>query len=176
MRILIPLAAGAACLLLSGCVYWQALGGGSVAGSALFGSVWENRSRPQPLADFSVALFDGSTKRTADFAGQPLVVNFWADWCPPCVAEMPDFQAVYTERAGQFQLLGIAAESSKDAAGFVKQNGYTWTFGKSADAFAAYQVRGIPTTLFVDRSGRVVDQHVGGMDRATFEAKLARIL
>ena len=104
------------------------------------------------------------------------VVNFWADWCPPCVGELPEFQAVYTERGGQFEMLGIAADSSKDAEGFVKQNGYTWTFGRSPEGFAAYQVRGIPTTLFVNSQGFVVDQVVGGMDRATFEAKLAKIL
>lgn len=176
MRILMPLAACAACLLLGSCVYLHALTGGSMAGAALFGDAWENRSRPQPLADFSVALFDGTTQRSSDFDGQPLVVNFWADWCPPCVAEMPDFQAVYTERAGQFAMLGIAAESSRDAEGFVKQHGYSWTFGKSPEAFEAYQVRGIPTTLFVNRRGLVVDQQVGGMDRATFEAKLAKIV
>jgi thiol-disulfide isomerase/thioredoxin len=165
-----------ACLALSGCAYWHAMSGGTMLGASLFSNALHERNRPKPLAQFDVALFDGQSTSSTSYAGKPLVVNFWADWCPPCVGEMPEFQAVYSERAGQFEMLGIAAESSKDAAGFVKQHGYTWQFAKSAEAFAAYEVRGIPMTLFVNRDGYVVDKVVGGMDRATFEAKLAKIL
>jgi thiol-disulfide isomerase/thioredoxin len=167
---------GAASLMLASCVYMQAMTGGTVLGATLFSKAIEERNRPKPLADFSVTLFDGQQKTVWDFTGKPLVVNFWADWCPPCVGELPEFQAVYNEHHGEFEILGIAAESSKDAEGFVKQNGYTWTFGRAAGGFDAYQVRGIPTTLFVNSDGYVIDQVVGGMDRATFEAKLAKIL
>lgn len=175
-RMLILSLALAGCLLIGGCVYWQAMAGGTLAGTALFGKALQEKNQLKLVADFTVTEFGGASKSIWSYTGKPLVVNFWADWCPPCVGELPEFQAVYTERAGQFAMLGIAADSSKDAPGFVQQNGYTWTFGFSPEAFEKYQVRGIPTTLFIDRNGYVVDQVTGGIDRATFEAKLAKIL
>lgn len=175
-KTLIAIAITAVCLVAASCVYMSAMTGGTLAGVSLFGKALEDHNRPQPLKDFNVTTFDGKTQSIWSFTGQPLVVNFWADWCPPCVGELPEFQAVFNERRGQFRMLGIAADSSKDAEGFVKQYGYNWTFAKSAEGFAAYQVRGIPTTLFVDSNGYVIDQITGGMDRATFEAKLAKIL
>jgi thiol-disulfide isomerase/thioredoxin len=176
MRIFLVSAACLLCLLANSCFYLQAMTGGAIAGGALWGNTLREQNRPQRLADFNVTLFSGEQASIQSFTGQPLVVNFWADWCPPCVGELPEFQAVYNERHGQFKMVGIAADSSKDAEGFVKQNGYNWTFGKSAEGFAAYEVRGIPTTLFVNSNGYVVEKVVGGMDRATFESNLAKIL
>lgn len=83
-------------------------------------------------------------------------------------------------------LLSIAHPTSNDAAGWVKQNPYSWTFGQgyaqSPDGKAAvdpaelYKVEGVPTTVFIDRKGNVVDTVVGGMEKDAFEEKLAQIL
>jgi thiol-disulfide isomerase/thioredoxin len=175
MRIFLIATLCAVSLAGSSCAYMAALGGG-VAGAGMMISMLPKQPQYGMLQDFGVTLFDGTETRISSYIGRPLVVNFWADWCPPCVGELPDFQAVYSARAGQFQLIGIAADSSKDAEGFVKQNGYDWTFCKSKEAYELYQVQGIPTTLFVDSSGRIVDKVVGGMEKAEFEAKLAEIL
>jgi thiol-disulfide isomerase/thioredoxin len=126
--------------------------------------------------DFTFTTFDGKTEKLSSLAGKPLVVNFWADWCPPCVAELPEFAEVYKAKGSQFQLVGIASDDSKDAEGFVKQNGYSWTFGKSAEAYRLYQIDAIPLTLFIDRKGNLIDKSVGGMQKAEFEEKLAKII
>jgi thiol-disulfide isomerase/thioredoxin len=175
MRILLIATLCTLCLAGTGCAYMAAMGGG-LAGAGMMISMLPKQPQYGMLQDFGVTNFDGTKQRISSYVGRPLVVNFWADWCPPCVGELPDFQAVYTERKGAFQLVGIAADSSKDAEGFVKQNGYNWTFCKSKEAYDLYQVQGIPTTLFVNSSGRIVDKVVGGMEKAEFEAKLAKIL
>lgn len=75
-------------------------------------------------------------------------------------------------------MLAVSAPNSKDAPGFVAEHGYTFDFGidTTGDALQQYGVRGIPHTLFIDRHGRIVDQKIGGMERAEFEERLAKIL
>jgi hypothetical protein len=85
---------------------------------------------------------------------------------------------VVNERPGQFVLLAVSVSSATDPEGFVKEHGYTFTFAKDNGNVAAdlYGVRGIPLTLFINRQGQIVDKVVGGMDKAQFEEKLAKIL
>jgi hypothetical protein len=85
---------------------------------------------------------------------------------------------VYTKNAGKFELVAIAAPNSTDAPGFVKENGYTFTFGMADGiaAFEQYKVEGIPVTIFIDRQGNIKEQYVGGMSLEEFEGKLKQIL
>jgi len=90
---------------------------------------------------------------------------------------LPHFNEVYAERRGQFVLLAVAVQSAEDPVGFAKQNGYDLEFAKDTGGGAKlYGVQGIPTTFFISRRGRIVSKVVGGMDKAEFEANLARIL
>jgi thiol-disulfide isomerase/thioredoxin len=136
----------------------------------------KSRTWTGDATDFTFTSFEGKSVKLSSYAGKPVVVNFWADWCPPCVAELPHFAEVYQARHGQFEMVGIAMTNSNDAEGFVKKNGYNWTFGKSDEACKLYKIEGIPVTVFIARNGTVMDQVVGNMDKATFEAKLAKIL
>jgi thiol-disulfide isomerase/thioredoxin len=126
--------------------------------------------------DFSFKTFDGKETKLSSYAGQPIVLNFWADWCKPCTEELPHFQEVYHERNKSFAFVGIAANNSQDAAGWAQKNGYDWILGQSADAFDLYKIEGIPMTVFIDRQGNEVERAVGAMSKADFEAKLAQIL
>lgn len=64
-----------------------------------------------------------------------------------------------------------------DPPGLVKKNGYNWTFANTSEAaLAQYSIQGVPTTLFIDRRGSVVDTVIGGMGAEDFEARLAKIL
>jgi thiol-disulfide isomerase/thioredoxin len=126
--------------------------------------------------DFTFKTFDGKSIKLSSLGGKPLVVNFWATWCPPCVGELPDIAEVYKAKGSQFQLVGIASDDSEDPEGFVKKNGYNWTFGRSPEAFTLYKIDAIPMTLFIDSKGNIVDKTVGGMQKAEFEEKLAKII
>jgi thiol-disulfide isomerase/thioredoxin len=134
--------------------------------------------KPQVEKDFSFLGFDGQSHLVSDYAGKPLVLNFWADWCPPCVGEFPHFQEVYTERQGQFNLLSVAVSQTGDIQGFVKSKGYNWHFGQdTTDAGSKlHGIQGIPATFFYNSDGKIVESVIGGMDKASFEEKLAKIL
>jgi thiol-disulfide isomerase/thioredoxin len=146
----------------------------SIAGCPwLFG---HKKSRGQ-AADFSYTTFKGESGSLSALRGQPLVLNFWAAWCGPCVGEFPEFQQVYNEHAGQFRLLSVAVDDNSDPRALVLQQGYSWDFASTTDDISSlYGISAIPLTLFIDARGRIVDQQLGGMDRSTFEEKLAKIL
>ncbi len=130
----------------------------------------------KPAQDFEYTMFDGTPHKLSDNFGKPTVVNFWADWCPPCVGELPHFEEAWQAKGGQFNLVAIAVSSAKDPRGYVAEQGYTMPFAVDGNGASTYSVTGIPVTLFIDRDGNVVEQVVGGMDKATFETNLAKIL
>ncbi len=140
-------------------------------GKGMPGAAWTGNAQ-----DFEVTGFDGQKFKISKYAGQPVVLNFWADWCGPCKAEFPDFQEVYKSKPGQFVLISVATSDSNDPVGFVKQNGYSWVFANDSDGAKRYGVSAIPLTLFISRMGDIVEKQEGSMDKATFEAKLAKIL
>lgn len=135
------------------------------------GAAWTGNAQ-----DFEVAGFDGKKFKISDYAGQPVVLNFWAAWCGPCKAEFPDFQEVYKAKPGQFVMISVAVDNNEDPVKFVQDNGYTWTFAHDTDGAKRYGVQGIPKTVFISRTGDIVDEQTGSMDRTTFESKLAKIL
>lgn len=126
--------------------------------------------------DFQYTMFDGTPRKLSDNYGKPTVVNFWADWCPPCVAELPHFEEAWKAKGSQFNLVAIAVDSSRDPKGFVDKEGYNLPFANDVSGANTYGVTSIPMTLFIDSNGNIVEKVVGGMDKDTFEMNLAKIL
>lgn len=124
----------------------------------------DRRGEPVPEQDFE--MFDGTTASMADYEGQPVVVNFWASWCPPCVAEMPDLETIHGEFADEVAFLGINTQDSPGAAAdLVEQTGVTYDLARDPDGelFQAFGVFGMPTTFFVSADGEIVERHTGIM-------------
>src|SRR5690606_17195643 len=109
------------------------------------------------------------------FYGKPLVINFWGDWCPPCINELPALNEVYKERKAEFDMLAISVDSQA-AEDFWKQNGYEIPMYHSVDAKENLGLMAYPATFFLDGSGSVVGYVTGEMSREDFEARLATIL
>lgn len=110
---------------------------------------------------------DGPPVDLADFRGKPLIVNFWATWCAPCVKEMPDLQEVAEEAEGKVAFLGIDVEDAPpNAEPFVEELGITYPLALDPRREYSRQVNnfGMPTTLFVDEDGLVQYRHTGAMD------------
>jgi peroxiredoxin len=130
---------------------------------------------------FSLPDTNGNIYSSAQLAGKPTVINFFATWCPPCKAEIPGFVEVYNKhRSEGFELIGISldTETRKNLAGFLMSNniGYKVLFGDLATARAYGGVSSIPTTFFVGKDGKIRNVHVGYMDKDAFDKEVRKLL
>lgn len=110
--------------------------------------------------DFTVYDLNGRQRSLSEFAGQPVWINFWGSWCPPCRAEMPDLQTAYAQMQPQgIVMLAISLdESATDAGRFAARNGVTFTVLSDPDRSATgaeYPIYNFPTHIFVNRDGTV---------------------
>ena len=118
--------------------------------------------------DFTMLDALGKEVKLSDYFGKPIVVNFWASWCPPCKAELPDFQKVYDEMKDNVNFLMIdlpdgQKETIEKAEQFIADEKYTFPvfYDNSQEAAYIYQIYSIPTTLFIDKDGYIVAGHEG---------------
>jgi thiol-disulfide isomerase/thioredoxin len=133
---------------------------------------------PIPLA-FGLVDINGEEIALSDFRGTPVMVNFWATWCPPCRSEMPLIQEFATEHQGEFIVLAINAGEQKDIVqDFVESQGYSniiFLLDPENSVANFYRVPGFPTSLFVDEEGMLQGVHIGELDRSLIEQYLAEI-
>ena len=115
----------------------------------------------EPVA-FSVKSIDGKTLSPADYKGKVLLIDFWATWCGPCVMEMPNVKNVYNRyHAKGFEIVGISLDQSRDKLdAYLRQQQIEWPQyfdGKwwSNDVAVKYGITSIPTTVLVDRKGKI---------------------
>ena len=130
----------------------------------------------------------GKTHTLADYKGKIIFLNFWATWCPPCRAEMPDIQKLYerSPRDGRDAVivLGVAAPklgSEKDEDGikaFMDKNGYSYPvlMDEGGKLFEAYGIRAIPTTYLIDRRGNVIGRVQGALSAENLEKIIQQVL
>ena len=121
-------------------------------------------------SDFTLQTLTGKRFNLAEQQGRPVFLNFWATWCPPCLAEMPDMQKLQQALGDSILIVGIDNEPADMVREFVQDRGYTWTFVLDPDkeAARAYNVSGIPTSVFIDAKGVLVRQFIGQQDYETF--------
>jgi len=123
--------------------------------------------------DFTVTDADRNSIRLSDMEGKPVVLNFWASWCPPCKLEMPDFEKLYQELGDdvQFMMVNLTDgqhETKDKAEAYVSGEGYTFPvfFDTKQQGASAYGIRSIPTTFFIDRDGYIVTGVQGMLEEA----------
>lgn len=111
----------------------------------------------EPAPDFELQTFDGQTVQLSDFKGRPVLINFWASWCPPCKEETPDLIAAYNElRDINAVFIGIGTQDDTDKlrqfAGEY-QIPYLVVEDPLGKVSNQYRVLGMPTTFLVDQQG-----------------------
>ncbi len=164
------------CLALAACTSGQGSGTTDVA-TCPDGTTATAPSGPDALPATTLSVLGQESQvATACWVGQPLVVNFWAEWCGPCKDEMPDFEAVHQAVGDQVRFIGVDYQDRPQAAlAFAEQVGVTYELVEDPDGsfFRAVEGRGTPQTLLVDADGRIVYRHAGPLTRSALEQLLA---
>ena len=131
---------------------------------------------PEPagtLPEFTLTDVAGNPRSIDEFTGQPLLINFWATWCAPCLREMPMFETVWQERTPDrsLQIVGIAIDRTEDVGPYLEETGVTYPIliGKS-DAMEAAgsfgpEFAGLPFTVFVSPDRQILLTHSGELLR-----------
>lgn len=126
--------------------------------------------------DFTVQDKDGNSVDLYSKIGKPIVINFWASWCSPCKAELPDFQLAYEEYGNEVEFMMVnltdgRSETVEGASGFINAQGYTFPvyFDVNQEGAMAYYVTSIPTTYFIDSEGNIIAYAQGMLDYDTLK-------
>jgi cytochrome c biogenesis protein CcmG, thiol:disulfide interchange protein DsbE len=123
---------------------------------------------------------DGARVDLATLRGRPVVVNFWATWCEPCVREFPLLRSAAAGHRGQrLVVVGVLTGDRPAAArAFVRRHRATWPVGLDPDATAAgrWGAVGLPHTYFVRADGTLASHQLGELTRASLDRQLAEIL
>jgi len=137
----------------------------------------------QPAPDFTLKTLDGEQASLSKFRDRPVLINFWASWCPPCRLEMPDLVRTYeAHQAEGFVILAINLtfqDSLSSAQAFVEE--FNMTFPVLLDetgevTTSVYRLYGLPTSVFVDRNGVITHIQVGPMTGEQIDEFVGEIL
>lgn len=146
-------------LLMLGLIIWSS------------GSGFPDQSfRPAP--DFRLTDLEGKTLTLSDYQGKILLINFWATWCPPCRAEIPDFVEVYASKKSQgLEILGVSVDNLDPSSlkNFVSRLKINYPVALATEKIILDYQPGeyIPTTIVLDKKGRIRHKHVGQLDKET---------
>jgi cytochrome c biogenesis protein CcmG/thiol:disulfide interchange protein DsbE len=129
---------------------------------------------------FALADLDGQPIRLEDYAGRPVLLNFWASWCLPCVEEFPLLDAALAEHADDgLAVVGIVYRDRSEAArGFAEQLGASWpqVMDPGEAVARAYGVFGPPESWLIDPDGRVFSRQIGPYSAEELAGELDRLL
>jgi len=123
-----------------------------------------------PATRFVLSDMDGKKVDLEKLRGKPVLVNFWATWCPPCRKEMPSLQRLW-KKLGASGLQVVAVNVGEDADTVfafmgILENAPTFpiVFDKDSEVMRKWPIRGLPTTFLVDKDGKVIYRAIGGRD------------
>ncbi|HJX26633.1 MAG TPA: redoxin domain-containing protein [Thermoanaerobaculia bacterium] len=137
---------------------------------------------PRPVPAFTVQSLDGKEVPFASLAtGKPVLVDFWATWCAPCVSAMPELQKLHRQHAAKgFSVVGISIDeehaTARKFAGQKKLAYPVFLDATKTPAWSVFHVRAIPAMFLIDAKGRIVDQWLGKVDIKEVEKAVAKLV
>ena len=135
-----------------------------------------------PAPDFATSRLNGTVARLSDYRGQPVWLNFWGSWCPPCRSEFPEMLTAYVEylEPNGVEILAVSLdEPAEMAAVFAWRNKGTFTVLSDpdrSDTGAAYPIANFPTHILIDADGIIRDVILAPLDEAGFREAAAAII
>lgn len=129
--------------------------------------------------DFTAELLDGTTLTLSDYKGKPVIINFWATWCGPCVKEMPAFERLKEDFGDEIGIIAVnSGDDTETVKDFAEENGYTFPIALDEDFSISmlYPTNGIPYTVILDAEGNVTHISTGALDADTMYEKYKEAL
>lgn len=160
-----------ALMLIAGVAFLSACSGGSSQVLTI----------DSPAPDFKLKDLHGQTVSLGSFQGKTVLINFWSTTCPPCVDEMPNFQALFNDWASRKDVALLAIDVGEDPAtvkDFIQTNNYTFPvlLDSQYDIAGKYNIKYTPTSLFISPEGKIKMSVIGAFkNKAAIEANLASL-
>ena len=157
---------------------------GTVTSGAQNVSTQENQAEAPtvPAPNFTVLDTTGKEVSLHSLVGKPIILNFWASWCPPCKQEMPDFEAAYKNYGSDIQFMMVnmtdgGRETIATAEEYIASQGFSFPvyFDTNQEAAIEYGVSAIPTTYFVNAQGNIVAYAAGAITAQHLEQGISMI-
>lgn len=133
-------------------------------GLALFGPSVEDSTNLKQVTDYNWKLksIDGEVLDFNTVKGKVVLINFWATWCPPCIAEMPSMKALYADYKGKIDFIFVSNEDAETINAFLNKNNYSFEVYNPLTKYPdAFNVKGIPRTFLIDTEGNIVIDKTG---------------
>lgn len=126
----------------------------------------QNKKLDAVNTDISFKKVDGTIVSLSELKGKVVFLNFWATWCPPCVAEMPSIQKLYEQTNNDIEFIMLDVDHQEERSlNFLKKHNYTFPLFFPASAIPESIFDGtLPTTLVIDKQGNIVYRHKGIAD------------
>ncbi len=128
--------------------------------------------------DASFADLDGKQRRLSEWAGRPIVLNFWATWCPPCLQEMPGIDSRHEQYQGDLVVMAVNNDESEAQVTAYKDElslSFEPLLDPGGKTGMLYQVRAFPTSVFVNQHGIIQFVHIGLMTESQLDDYLAQL-
>lgn len=143
----------------------------------------EEKIEKEKASDFTVIDNVGNEVKLSDYFGKPIVVNFWATWCPPCKSELPYFDKMYQEYDDEVEFLMVNLTDGKSdtvdsVKSFISQYDYKFPvyFDTMFEAAYAYNLYAIPRTVFIDKDGNINASFSGAISEKKLKENIDKIL
>ena len=146
----------------------------------LFGCTNKSERTADAAADFKLQDLSGKTVKLSELKGKPVLIDFWATWCPPCRDSIPGIEKLYKSYSGKgLVVLGISLDQGgwDDVKSFVTEQGITYIILKGTDDVTTkYHVRTIPMLVIVDKEGKIYKRYLGFGDDDQLEKDIQSVL
>jgi len=129
--------------------------------------------------NFKMQNLNGEELQLSDLTGKPIVLNFWASWCPPCKAEMPDFESAFNKHKDTVTFVMVSVDDTlEDAKDFYEGSGYTFPayFDSLGEGSYIYGISSIPQSFFISADGKIISSHTGMISAAQLENGINELL